>query len=89
MKTKLLILGGCACLLAAGCAYPQGGTSETSETVERESTTGTNEGVAPLPVAAPAAPTISGMNPRDMRDPQALTMPRPGVTLGPTRPNSQ
>jgi hypothetical protein len=99
MKTKLTILGGCACLLLAGCSSPQGGTSETAEPGETAeagsaltmptSTMATNQGIAPAPTAVPAAPAVSGMNPRDMRDPQALTIPRPGVTLGPVRPNSQ
>ena len=75
MKTKLLLLAGCVGWLLAGCASPQGGTAGPAE----KPVTGKSEGAAPVPMAAPMPPVTSGMNPRDMRDPQSVTIPGPPV----------
>ncbi len=73
MTTKLMIIGGCVCLLLAGCSTPQGGTADESTTAGY--TTNYDEGITPAPMNTPNTP--AGINPRDMRDPQAVTIPGP------------
>jgi hypothetical protein len=87
MTMKLLIIAGSASLLLLGCSSPRGGTDESSLEQqnepelqpEQQSLVSTNEGVKPAPMNTPNMP--AGMNPRDLRDPQSMTIP--GPPLGP------
>jgi hypothetical protein len=73
------ILMTLACLVTAGCATNQGGSYEEPET-------GYGEGVSPEPAGSPTF--RPGMNPQDIRDPNALTRPEPPSSRTPTSPPS-
>lgn len=89
MRLKMLLIAGSAGLLLLGCSSPRGGADESNLeglsvtnqplVTQEQSQVNTNEGIAPRPMSTPNKP--SGMNPRDLRDPQAVTIP--GPPLGP------
>jgi hypothetical protein len=71
MKLRLLLLG-LAGVSLAGCASYQGGSDE-----HYHYGTGTSAGPTASPTFRP------GMNPRDIRDPNALTSPAPPGVYAP------
>jgi len=71
---KQLMVALCAALGLAGCATYQGGTGD-------EYTTTRATGMSSGPVASPTF--RPGMNPKDIRDPNALTTPSPHSTYPP------